>query len=87
MKLIISPASPFVRKARVLIREARIMDAVEEVHVSTTPLETADAVKAANPLGKIPALIRDEGPAIFDSRVICRYLDDFAGANLEQQLE
>ena len=34
------------------------------------------AFATANPLGKIPALIRDDGPAIYDSRVICRFLDD-----------
>ena len=37
---------------------------------------------AANPVGKIPALVRDDGPALFDSRVISRFLDDRAGAGL-----
>jgi glutathione S-transferase len=37
---------------------------------------------ALNPLGKIPALARDDGPALYDSRVICRYLDDRAQAGL-----
>lgn len=78
MKLLISPPSPFVRKVRVLLREADLMDRVTEVEVSTTPLATDPAVMAANPVGKIPTLIRDEGPAIYDSRVICRYLDALA---------
>ena len=82
MKLIMSPLSPYVRKVRVLVREANITDAVEEVVVATTPLETAAEVRAANPLGKIPALVRTDGPTLFDSRVICRFLDDFAGAGL-----
>ncbi|MEJ6404776.1 glutathione S-transferase [Yoonia sp. 2307UL14-13] len=78
MKLLISPPSPFVRKVRVLLREADLMDRVTEVEVSTTPLATDLVVMAANPVGKIPTLIRDEGPAIYDSRVICRYLDTLA---------
>ena len=80
MQLIMSPASPFVRKIRVLAREAKLTDVVQEVDVATTPLDSASEVVAANPLGRIPALIRDEGPALYDSRVISRYLDDYAGS-------
>ncbi len=82
MKLIMSPASPFVRKVRVLIRETGQQGDIEEVHVATTPVNTADAVWAANPLGKIPALVLDDGRAIHDSRVITRFLDDRAKAGL-----
>ena len=82
MKLIMSPASPFVRKCRVVIREANLLDTVEEVSVSTTPLNSAPDAVAANPTGKIPALVRSDGPAIHDSRVITRFLDDHAGAGL-----
>ena len=82
MQLLISPASPFVRKVRVVLREAKLMDTVEEVNVTTTPMNSAPEVVAANPIGKIPALIRGDGPAIYDSRVITRFLDDRAGSNL-----
>jgi len=82
MQLIMSPASPFVRKIRVLVREAKLTDVVEEVNIATTPLASASEAVAANPLGRIPALIRDEGPALYDSRVISRYLDDYAGSGL-----
>ena len=75
MQLIVSPASPFVRKVRVLIREAGREAEVTEVPVTTTPLAPAPEALAANPIGKIPALVRDDGPAIYDSRVITRYLD------------
>ena len=85
MQLLISPASPFVRKVRVLLREANLMDTVEEVNVSTTPMNSAPEVGAANPMGKIPALIRADGPGIYDSRVITRFLDDHAGSNLYPQ--
>lgn len=82
MKLITSPPSPYARKVRVLLRETDMLDQVEEVNVSTTPLASDPTILAANPTGKIPALLRDDGPAIYDSRVITRYLDDLAGGNL-----
>jgi glutathione S-transferase len=75
MKLLVSSASPFVRKVRVLIREAERESEVEEVRVHTTALATDPAIPSHNPLGRIPTLIRDDGPAILDSRVICRFLD------------
>ena len=43
-------------------------------------MATDGALKAANPLGKLPCLVRDDGPAIYDSRVITAYLDDRLGA-------
>lgn len=82
MQLLMSPASPFVRKVRVLIREANLLDAVTEVDVATTPMASDPKVVAANPTGKIPALVRGDGPAIYDSRVITRFLDDFAKSGL-----
>lgn len=75
MKLLVSAASPFARKARVLIREAGREGEVEEVAVATTALATDPRIPAHNPLGRIPVLVRDDGPAIVDSRVICRFLD------------
>lgn len=74
-QLLMSPASPFVRKVRVLIREAGRDAEVEEVRVQTSALATDPAILPYNPLGRIPVLIREDGPALLDSRVICRYLD------------
>lgn len=82
MQLIMSPPSPFARKARVLLRETGLIERIEEVQVSSTPLKSAPEILAANPLGKIPTLIRADGPAIYDSRIITRYLDDMADSNL-----
>ncbi len=82
LQLIHSPASPFVRKVCVTIAETGQADDVEYVGVQTTPIATAEAAAAANPLGRIPALVRADGPAIYDSRVICRYLAARAGADL-----
>ncbi len=75
MKLFSSPASPYVRKVRVLIAEAGIADRIEEMPITTTVLQSDPALIAANPLGRIPSLTRDDGPTLYDSRVICRYLD------------
>lgn len=82
MQLLISPASPFVRKVRVLLREIDLLTQVEEIDVSTSPLASDPTVMAANPIAKIPTLIRPNGPAIYDSRVITRFLNDHAVAAL-----
>lgn len=82
MQLIMSPASPFVRKVRVVLRETGLIETTEEIEVTTTPMASDPVAVAANPLGKIPALIRPDGPTLYDSRVICRYLDDLSGGGL-----
>ena len=75
MRLHTNPASPFGRKVKVLAHEAGLFDRLEVVDQAVTPVSTNDAVQAANPLGKIPCLVTDEGLALYDSRVICEYLD------------
>ncbi|APX13025.1 glutathione S-transferase [Tateyamaria omphalii] len=82
MKLLMAGPSPFVRKVLVLLHETEQADDVETVTVTAAPGGTDATLKAANPVGKIPALVRDEGPTLYDSRVICRYLDARAGAGL-----
>ncbi len=82
MKLIHAQASPFVRKVVVLLQETGQAGDVELVPVTTTPLTPADEARGANPLGRIPALVREDGPTLYDSRVICAYLDDRAGGKL-----
>ena len=85
MKLVYSPPSPFVRKVTTLIHHADLNDRIELINVKTTALSVADEARTANPLGKIPVMILEDGKAIFDSRVITRYLDEFAGSNLYPQ--
>ncbi|MFY9209629.1 MAG: glutathione S-transferase [Aestuariivita sp.] len=80
MKLMMAAPSPFVRKVRVLVREAGMTDQVEEVEILVSPSAAPDDLLAANPLGKIPALVREYGPTLYDSRVICRFLNDRAKA-------
>ncbi len=82
MQLIHAPASPFVRKVRVVLHETGQQDDVTLVPVKTAPTAVADEARAANPSGKIPVLIRPDGPAIYDSRVITRFLDARANGDL-----
>ncbi|MBY6155077.1 glutathione S-transferase [Vannielia litorea] len=70
-----SPASPFVRMVMVVAHEVGLADEIDCVEAVGTPLEPGTMPVAQNPLGKIPTLERPDGPAMFDSRVICRFLD------------
>ncbi|MCA3438409.1 MAG: glutathione S-transferase [Rhodobacter sp.] len=82
MRLFHSPTSPFVRKVMVTLHETGQAGDVTLVPAKGTPVDAGSMPVALNPLGKIPALARDDGPALYDSRVICRYLDDRAQAGL-----
>lgn len=82
MRLYHSPSSPFVRKVMILLHEAGAVDRVTLVPASGTPLNPGTMPVDRNPLGKIPALEREDGPTLYDSRVICRYLDDELRAGL-----
>ncbi len=79
MKLYYNPASPYVRKVRVLAMENGLMDAIELAEVTITPVGPDADLCADNPIGKIPTLVRDDGGALYDSRVICEYLDGLHG--------
>jgi glutathione S-transferase len=76
MKLYMSPASPFARKARIIIRELDLTRLVEEI--PTNPA-ASEELRKTNPLGKIPALVLDDGSTLIDSRVICEYLNELGG--------
>ncbi len=82
MQLLRAGPSPFVRKVLVTLHETKQFADVEQVDVTASPLEPDSKLVAANPVGKIPALIRAEGPTLYDSRVICRYLDARVEAGL-----
>lgn len=82
MKLYHAPASPFVRKVMVLLHEAKATDRVTLVPASGSPLDPGTLPVDRNPLGKIPALERPDGPTLYDSRVITRYLDELLQARL-----
>ena len=81
MQLLSSPASPFARKCRVVLLETE-QDDVAIRDVTASPMGGDADLDAANPSGKIPTLLREDGPALYDSRVICRFLDHRADAKL-----
>ncbi|WP_170329791.1 glutathione S-transferase [Ruegeria arenilitoris] len=82
MKLYHSPTSPYVRKVMVLLHETGQLEDVEVLNVATTPLAPADELQGKVPLRRIPALERPDGPTLFDSRVICAFLDARAKAGM-----
>jgi len=75
MKLYANKASPFARKVRVLVRETGLAGRVEEAETVVSPIAANETLARDNPLVKIPALVTDSGETLFDSRVICEYLD------------
>jgi glutathione S-transferase len=75
LTLLYQTHSPFARKALVFAHEASLADRIEVVHHETSPTLRNDAVFAQNPLGKVPVLLREGRAPIFDSDVICAYLD------------
>src|SRR3546814_16338750 len=59
-------------------QETGLLDKIEVVPVTTTPMAPDAKVAAANPVKKIPALVTDAGMTLFDSPVICEYLDSLS---------
>lgn len=76
MKLFYSNTSPYSRKVLLVIVEKSLAERVEKVLVN--PFQKNAELNRANPLGKIPALVLDNGETLFDSPVICHYLDSLA---------
>jgi glutathione S-transferase len=80
MKLLYQTHSPYARKVLVMAHEVSIAERIEVIHHETSPTLRNEAVFAANPLGKVPVLICDDGLVLFDSIVICEYLDGLHSA-------
>lgn len=73
MKLSLSPTSPFVRKVLVAAHETGLADSIDPQDMSSA--EAATGLDAVNPLGKVPAMILDNGSTLMDSPLLCEYLD------------
>ena len=73
MKLFYSSTSPYSRKVRMMIHEKGLQQAITSV--ACNPFDEVPELKAANPLGKVPTLILNDGASLYDSPVICAYLD------------
>ncbi|HVH78364.1 MAG TPA: glutathione S-transferase [Stellaceae bacterium] len=79
MKLRHNPASPFVRKVMVVAHELGLAGKIELLDTTVSPVDANATLAGENPLMKIPALVTDDGEVLFDSPVICEYLDSLAG--------
>lgn len=73
MKLYYSPTSPYVRKVAMMAMEIGLEDQIERIVLFVVGPDSE--VATVNPLGKVPALVRDDGSTLYDSPVICDYLD------------
>ncbi len=73
MKLFYSKASPFVRKVMACAIACGVEGQIETV--TTNPWESPGDLVGLNPLSKVPCLLTEDGLALFDSPVICEYID------------
>ena len=86
MKLHFSAGSPFVRKCMVVAHEVGIADRIERLPAAAHPVKRDARILESNPLGQVPTLTCDDGTVLYDSRVICEYLDtEFGGGRLFPQ--
>lgn len=75
MKLYWSSRSPFVRKVMIFAHECGLASRIECVRTLVAMTKPNAELLPVNPLGKIPTLVLDDGSALYDSTVICEYLD------------
>ena len=78
MKLHWSPKSPYVRKVMMCAEELQVTDRLTLVRSVAAMLKPNLAIMQDNPLSKIPTLVLDDGTVLFDSSVICQYLNELA---------
>lgn len=82
MQLFFSPTSPYVRKVLVTAIEKGLDGKIERLPAAAHPVNADMNLAAKNPLGKVPCLITDDGRALFDSSVICAYIDTLKAPHL-----
>lgn len=82
MKLYYSTSSPFVRKVMMVAEELGLLDQIEKEPVQVHPVNRLQTLIALNPLGQVPTLVTDDGQVLYDSRVICEYLNEKANGTL-----
>jgi glutathione S-transferase len=82
MKIYFSPASPFVRKVLVAAHELGLSGRIERLDCAAHPIDRDANIVAHNPLGQVPTFFTDDDRVLYDSRVICEYLDSLAHGRL-----
>jgi glutathione S-transferase len=81
-KLFYAPTSPFVRKVMISAHCLGLVDQIETLACAAHPVHRDERIAPFNPLAKVPALQTADGLMLYDSRVICEYLDAHAGGSL-----
>jgi len=79
MKLYWSPRSPFVRKVMIFAHETGLIDRLECVRTVVAMTAANAGLLGDSPLSKIPTLVLDDGTVLYDSAIICEYLDSLHG--------
>jgi glutathione S-transferase len=82
MEILFSPNSPYVRKCLVTAHELGLDDRIELLPSNAHPIQRDPEIIKSNPLGKVPTFFTDDGQVLYDSRVICEYLNDLAHGTL-----
>ncbi len=78
MRLLYAPTSPYVRKVMVSAHLLGLTESIELLASAAHPIDRDARIAAHNPVAKVPTLILADGQALYDSRVICEYLDSLA---------
>jgi len=79
MRLLSSPASPYGRKVKIVAHMKGVADRIK-IEPADTGIMRNETLRRENPLSKIPVLVLDDGTQLFDSHVICEYLDSLTNA-------
>lgn len=82
MQLLYAPTSPFVRKVMVCAHLSGQAGRIQWLDSSAHPVRRDGRIAAHNPLAKVPTLVLDDGQALYDSRVVCEYIDSLGSAGI-----
>jgi len=82
MRLLYAPTSPFVRKVMVCAHLSGQAERIEWLDSAAHPVRRDSRIAVHNPLAKVPTLILDDGESLYDSRVICEYIDSLGSAGI-----
>ena len=82
LQLYFAATSPYVRKVMVVAHHLGVADRIEHLAAAANPVNRDRNIAAFNPLAKVPAARTDDGLCLFDSRVICEYIDSERGGGL-----
>ncbi|MDQ7971305.1 MAG: glutathione S-transferase [Rhodocyclaceae bacterium] len=82
MRLLYAPTSPFVRKVMVCAHLSGQAERIRWLDSAAHPVRRDSRIAAHNPLAKVPTLILDDGHSLYDSRVICEYIDSLGSAGI-----